>query len=146
MLVARLYGRDAPGFTAARRESLQLLDVVGIRGKADAPAAHLTLMERKRVEIARALATQPRVLLLDEPLAGLNPTEVDAALNIFRRIRDSGITVVLVEHNVRAVRALCHRIIVLNYGQNVVQGAPDDVLARPEVIEAYLGKASADFQ
>ena len=146
VLVARLYGRDAPGFTAARRESLQLLDVVGIRGKADAPAAHLTLMERKRVEIARALATQPRVLLLDEPLAGLNPTEVGAALNIFRRIRDSGITVVLVEHNVRAVRALCHRIIVLNYGQNVVQGAPDDVLARPEVIEAYLGKASADFQ
>ena len=146
VLVARLYGRDAPGFAAAREQSLQLLDVVGIRGKAAVTAAHLTLMERKRVEIARALATQPRVLLLDEPLAGLNPTEVDAALNIFRRIRDSGITVVLVEHNVRAVRALCHRIIVLNYGQNVVQGAPDDVLARPEVIEAYLGKASADFQ
>ena len=145
VLVARLYGRDAPGFAAAREQSLQLLDLIGIRGKADAPAAHLTLMERKRVEIARALATQPRVLLLDEPLAGLNPTEVGAALGIFRRIRDSGITVVLVEHNVRAVRALCHRIIVLNYGQSIVQGAPDDVLARPEVIEAYLGKPSADF-
>src|SRR5439155_23546890 len=117
-LVARLYGRDAPGFTAARRESLQLLDVVGIRGKADARGAQLTLMERKRVEIARALATQPRVLLLDEPLAGLNPTEVDAALNIFRRIRYRGMTVVLVEHNAGSVRALWHRTLVLTYGQN----------------------------
>jgi len=144
VLVARLYGRDVSGFAAARDESLRLLDLIGLREKAGVSAAQLTLTERKRVEIARALATHPRVLLLDEPLAGLNPTEVDAALGIFRQIRAGGVTVVLVEHNVRAVRALCNRIIVFNYGQNVVQGTPDEVLARPEVIEAYLGKASAD--
>lgn len=145
VLVARLYGRDGSGFEAAREESLRLLDLIGLRDKAGVLAAQLTLTDRKRVEIARALATRPTVLLLDEPLGGLNPTEVGAALAMFRQIRAGGVTVVLVEHNVRAIRALCDRVIVFNYGQTIVHGAPDEVLMRPEVIEAYLGKTSAAF-
>lgn len=143
VLVARLYGRDRAAFSDARSETLQLLDMVGLQGKAQIPAARLTLTNRKRLEIARALATRPKVLLLDEPLSGLNPTEVDAALNLLRKIRTAGITLVIVEHNVRAVRALCDRVVVLNSGRRVVEGRPADALARPEVIEAYLGTRSA---
>lgn len=139
VLVARLYGRDGASFDAARDESLRLLDLVGLRGKAHIPATRLTLTERKRVEIARALATHPRVLLLDEPLGGLNSAEVDGVLTMFRQIRAGGVTVVIVEHNVRAVRALCDRVIVLNSGRHVADGAPDEALGRPEVIEVYLG-------
>ncbi len=145
VLVGWLYGRAGSGFEAAREQSVRLLDLVGLRAQAGVPAAQLTLMDQKRVEIARALATRPKVLLLDEPLGGLNPTEVGAALAMFRQIQAGGVTLVLVEHNVPAVRALCDRIIVFNYGQTVVQGVPDEVLAHPEVIATYLGKASAAF-
>lgn len=143
VLVARLYGRDRAPFSGARSESLQLLNLVGLQGRAQIPAARLTLTDRKRLEIARALATRPKVLLLDEPLSGLNPTEVDAALNLLRKIRTAGITLVIVEHNVRAVRALCDRVVVLNSGRCVVEGSPGDALSRPEVIEAYLGTRSS---
>ncbi len=143
VLVGRLYGRDGSDLEAARVESLHLLDSVGLRGKAQLLASQLTLTDQKRVELARALATHPKVLLLDEPLGGLNPTEVGAAVAQLRQIRTSGVTVVLVEHNVRAVRSLCDHLIVFNYGQTVVEGRPDDVLAHPAVIEAYLGKSSA---
>jgi branched-chain amino acid transport system ATP-binding protein len=143
VLVARLYGRNRADFPTARDESLRLLDLVGLRGKSRIPATRLTLTERKRLEIARALATQPVVLLLDEPLSGLNPTEVDTALSLLRTIRAEGITLVIVEHNVRAVRALCDRVVVLNSGRQVVEGAPAVALSRPEVIEVYLGTRSA---
>lgn len=143
VLVARLYGRDRAAFADARNETLQLLEMVGLQGKANIPAARLTLTDRKRLEIARALATGPTVLLLDEPLSGLNPTEVDAALNLLRKIRAASITLVIVEHNVRAVRALCDRVVVLNSGRCVVEGRPAEALSRPEVIEAYLGTRSA---
>jgi branched-chain amino acid transport system ATP-binding protein len=141
VFVARLYGRDGSGLDAARGESLHLLDLVGLREKAGAPAAQLTLTEQKRMELARALATRPKVLLLDEPFGGLNPIEVGAAVAMLRQVRTTGITVVLVEHNVRAVRALCNRLIVFNYGQTVVEGDPDEVLAHPAVIEAFLGRS-----
>lgn len=143
VLVARLYGRDRIDVSTARADSLQLLDLVGLSGKAHIPAARLTLTERKRLEIARALASRPVVLLLDEPLSGLNPTEVDGALALLRSICGEGITLVIVEHNVRAVRALCDRVIVLNSGRTVAQGAPGEALSRPEVIEVYLGTRSA---
>jgi len=143
VLVARLYGRDRADFSAARSDSLRLLDLVGLRGKAQMLATRLTLTERKRLEIARALATQPIVLLLDEPLSGLNPTEVDTALSLLRTIRKVGVTLVIVEHNVRAVRALCDRVVVLNSGRRVVEGTPGEALSRPEVIEVYLGTRSA---
>lgn len=143
VLVARLYARDRPPASQARAESAQLLDLVGLGGKAAIPAARLTLTDRKRVEIARALAVRPAIMLLDEPLGGLNPTEVDALLDLFRRIRREGATLLIVEHNVRAVRALCDRVIVLNSGREIAAGAPQETLARPEVVEIYLGAASA---
>lgn len=143
VLVARLYGRNRADFPAAREESLRLLDLVGLRGKARILATRLTLTERKRLEIARALATRPVVLLLDEPLSGLNPTEVDTALSLLRMIRAEGITLAIVEHNVRAVRALCDRVVVLNSGRQVIEGAPAVALSRREVIEVYLGTRSA---
>ncbi len=143
VLVGRLYGHEGSGLEAARAESLHLLDAVGLRDKARSLASQLTLTDQKRVELARALATHPKVLLLDEPLGGLNPTEVGAAVALLRQLQTSGVTVVLIEHNVRAVRALCDRLIVFNYGQTVVEGGPDEVLAHPAVIEAYLGKSSA---
>ena len=145
VLVGRLYGRDGSGLEAARAESLHLLDSVGLGDKAHSLASQLTLTDQKRVELARALATRPKVLLLDEPLGGLNLTEVGAAVALLRQVQASGITVVLVEHNVRAVRALCDRLIAFNYGQTIVEGGPDEVLAHPAVIEAYLGKPSASL-
>jgi branched-chain amino acid transport system ATP-binding protein len=101
----------------------------------------LTLAERKTLEIARALASRPRLLLLDEPAAGLNPVEVDAALAFFGRIRAGGVTLVVVEHNVRAVRALCDRVLVLNAGRKIVEGRPAEALEHAEVIQVYLGRA-----
>lgn len=142
VLVARLYARDRPSHPAARRESLELLDLFGLQPKAALPAASLTLTERKRLEIARALATRPRILLLDEPLGGLNPTEVQEVLPLFSRLRESDVTLLIVEHNVPAVRALCERVIVLNTGRRIAEGPPGDVLARREVIEVYLGAGS----
>ena len=139
VLVARLYGRDRPGHTAARAESLRLLELIGLRSKADVPAAALTLTERKRLEFARALATHPKLLLLDEPLGGLNATEVHSVLVLLGRVRDDGATLVIVEHNVPAVRAICERVVVLNSGRLIADGPPDDVLARRGVIEVYLG-------
>ena len=141
VLVGRLYGRDrvaSPG--QARTEALALLDLVGVEQKRDAPAVNLTLGERKRLEIARALAARPRLLLLDEPAAGLTPREVDAAVALFRQIRAQGTAIALVEHNVRAVRALCDRVVVLHAGKQIAEGTPADVFAHAAVVQAYLGR------
>lgn len=143
VVVAQLYGRVGAGIAAARDESLRVLELFDLREKAGVSAAGLTLAERKRLEIARALATHPRVLLLDEPLGGLNIAEIETALSLFRQIRTDGVTLVIVEHNVHAVRALCDRVVVLNSGRRIAEGRPDDALARPEVIEVYLGSTSA---
>jgi branched-chain amino acid transport system ATP-binding protein len=140
--VARLYGPAPAGSVhTARREALQLLEWVGLRGKAELPAGALNLAERRRLEVARALAARPRLLLLDEPFAGLNADEVEAEVALFRRLRTEGLTLVLVEHNVPAVRGLCDRVAFLNSGEKVAEGSPADVLAHPRVVEVYLGRA-----
>jgi ABC-type branched-subunit amino acid transport system ATPase component len=141
VLVARLYGcTPSPSFSRAGAEALNLLTPIGLRDKSGSPAALLTLSERKRLEIARALAVRPRLLLLDEPAGGLNPVEVTGLLSMFNRVRAEGITLLVVEHNVRAVRALCDRVVVLNSGRKIAEGTTAETLEHAEVIEVYLGR------
>jgi branched-chain amino acid transport system ATP-binding protein len=123
----------------ARDTAMQVLDFAGLAGVAHLRAASLGTPGRKRLEIARALATEPRLLLLDEALAGLTPAEIQRAIELVREIHRRGVTLVIVEHVMEVILALAQRVIVLNHGEVIASGAPDDVVARPEVVEAYLG-------
>ncbi len=125
----------------ARRKALTVLQRLGLEEKRDQPAAALTLPDRKRLEVARALATEPRLLLLDEVMAGLRPTETDQMVAVFRRlIEDHGITILLIEHVMRAVMALSDEIHVLHHGELIASGSPDDVVRNPAVLDCYLGE------
>jgi branched-chain amino acid transport system ATP-binding protein len=116
-----------------------MIELVGLSDRATDQARRLTLVDRKRLELARALATRPKLLLLDELLAGLNPSEVLNALDLIQRIRAMGITIVMVEHLVKAVFGLSDRIVVLNAGQKIAEGTPAEVADNVRVIDAYLG-------
>ena len=118
----------------------QILEKTGLIGKAEALAGTLTIGELKRLEIARALATEPEILCLDEVMGGLNPSEIMDAMKLIVSIRDSGVTVLMIEHHVHAVVGVSDRILVLNFGQKIAEGTPSAVVRHPEVISAYLGE------
>ncbi len=123
----------------AEEKAYQVLEQVGLAMVAKDRAGDLPLARRKRLEVARALATEPAVLLLDEVMAGLNPTEIGLAVDLFRKVHDEGMTLVLIEHNLKVVRTLSRHVVVLDHGAVLAEGTPHEVLQHPDVVRAYLG-------
>ena len=133
----RRWGREADDF------ALEMLERVGLDSMQDMPITALTYIDQKRVELARVLAGEPKVLLLDEWLAGLNPTELATGIELINALRDEGRTIVMVEHVMDAIRSLCDRCVVMASGGKIAEGTPDNVLSDKEVVRAYLGDDSA---
>jgi len=144
ILAASIFGRgkdkQSPNINV---EITQLLEKLGLDKKSKVPASNLTIYEQRMLEIARALATKPTLLLLDEVLAGLNPTETLWAIKIVKELRDSGITIFMIEHNMRAIMSISDRIIVLSQGMKIADGKPEEISHDANVIQAYLGESYA---
>ncbi|WP_027717179.1 ABC transporter ATP-binding protein [Desulfovirgula thermocuniculi] len=124
----------------SREKALEVLKLVGLHHRKDMLAKNLTIVDRKKLEVAKALATEPKLLLLDEVLAGLNPAEVNEAIEVIKRIHRAGVTILLIEHVLKAAMALSQRVVVIDYGRKIAEGPPEEVTNNPEVIKAYLGE------
>ena len=141
VLLGSLFGAPTGMSSAdATREATGLLEFVGLSEMGAIPAKDLTLANQKRVEVARALATKPELLLLDEVMAGLNPTETAEAMELVTRIRDKGITIFMIEHVMKAIMSVCNRIMVLHHGEKIADGTPQEIATSKTVIEVYLGE------
>ncbi len=136
---AAVFNRERE-ISGANRQSEKLLEFMGLWSKRDEPATSLTLMERKRLELARSLATQPKFLLLDEVMAGLTPVEQQQMIELVEKIREGGITIIVIEHTMRIIMTLSERIVVLCFGEIIAQGIPREVAQDPHVIKSYLGE------
>ena len=123
----------------ARDKAREVIEFVGLAAREQTAAKDLTTIDQRRLEMARALATQPRILLLDEVMAGLNPSEIDAAVGLIGKLSSRGLTIVIVEHVMRAIMAVARHIVVLDHGQKIAEGTPKEIVENPEVVRAYLG-------
>ena len=141
VMAGRAYGRDsAKDMKQAKKEAMEILDWTNLSRKQDVVAAKLSLIDRKRLEIARALATRPNLLLLDEVFAGLNPSEIEEGLRLIMKIKGLGITLMIVEHVIKVILGVSNRVIVLNFGTKIFEGSPHEAVNDQKVVEAYLGK------
>lgn len=138
VMVGALYGKGL-GLKEASEKGMEILEFVGLKEKIYSLPDNITTPDRRRLELARALATEPEVIMLDETMAGLTPAEIEEVLDLLREVNKRGITIFMVEHIMRAVMTVCERIIVLNYGRKIAEGSPEEVAENEEVIKAYLG-------
>ncbi len=139
VMVGACFGRENHSLSNAAAIADEILELVGLKERADQLAGSLNIAQKKRLEMARALAARPYLLLLDEVLAGLNPSEIEAMLTTIRTIREQGITIIMIEHLMHAIMKVSERIIVLDYGEQIAEGTPQEISNNPRVIEAYLG-------
>jgi branched-chain amino acid transport system ATP-binding protein len=143
VMVGAIFGRNPRDKTEAERRSAEILDSVGLSEKRGAQVGTLTLADRKRLEVARALATDPELILLDEVMSGLTPTEITQAMALIKKLNDAGTTLLLIEHVMKVIMEISHRIVVLDRGQKIMEGSPREVAADERVRQAYLGERYA---